>query len=201
MTQTKMTIATLPKTTDQRIVLQGTWDRFKRIQQEFADSPGVKLAYFDGAIEILMPGQDHEFFSHIIGYLLTTFLLKRGISFKPTRAMTQEKERVVSVQADESYCLGTFKPIPDLAIEVVFTSGGLSKLMRYRALGVREVWFWQDGLLTLHHLRNDGYEQIDRSQLEGLNQLDIALLQRCILMTETDFPQAVQLLQAEIQNP
>lgn len=123
--------------------------------------------------------------------------MKQGIPFKPTGAKTQEQEGEVSAQADQSYCLGGSKPIPDLSIEVVFSSGG-NKLARYRALGVPEVWFWEDGSLTLHHLRENGYEQIEHSELPGLDQLDLDLLKRCILMAETDFAEAVQTFQQEI---
>lgn len=187
----------LQKSTDQRIVIQGTWEHFKLIQQGFEATPGAKLAYYRGTIEILMPGEDHEFFSRIIHYLVTTFLLKQGIKFKMTGAKTQEKIGEVSAQADESYCLGGSKPIPDLSIEVIFSSGG-NKLARYRALGVPEVWFWEDGSLTLHHLRENGYEQIEHSELPGLEQLDLDLLKRCILMAETDFAAAVQTFQQAI---
>jgi Uma2 family endonuclease len=190
-----MTQQVLTKATDQRIIQSArTWNQFKLIQKGFEGSPGVRLAYHDGTIEILMPGREHEVFSHIIGYLLTTFLLEQGIKFEPTGSMTQEAEEVASAQADRSYCIGGSKPIPDLSIEIVFTSGGIGKLPRYQALGVPEVWFWEDGTLKLHHLRNNGYEQIDRSELEGLQQLDINLLRRCILMAETDFPASVQLI-------
>ena len=83
------------------------------------------------------------------------------------------------------------KPIPDLSIEVVFTSGGIDKLDRYQALGVTEVWFWEDGVLTLHRLRDNGYERIQQSELPGLIDLDLALLTRCILMAETNSGDAV----------
>lgn len=190
-----------PKQTaaDQRIVLQGNWEKFKLIQQASENSPGVRLAYYHETIEIFMPGEDHEFFAHVIGYLLTTFLLGQGISFKPTGAKTQEKEGEASAQADHSYCIGGSKPIPDLSIEVIFTSGG-NKLARYRALGVPEVWFWQDGVLTLHHLRETGYERIDRSELPGLDQLDIDLLKRCILIAESDFAESVETLRQSFDN-
>ncbi|NEO02578.1 MAG: Uma2 family endonuclease, partial [Moorea sp. SIO3I7] len=65
-------------------------------------------------------------------------------------------------------------------IEVVFTSGNQSKLNRYQALGVPEVWFWEDGVFALYHLRSDGYEKI--SQSEVLPDLDIDLLSRCLMM-------------------
>ena len=188
----------LNKTTDQRIVHHGTWEQFKFIQKGFEGSPGVRLFYYDGTIEILMPGREHEIFASIIGYLVTTFLTEKGIFFQPTRAMTQEKEGVVSAQADESYCIGSVKSIPDLSVEVVFTSGGSSKLERYKALGVPEVWFWEDGSLKLYHLRDSSYEPIDRSQLPGLNDLDLDLLRRCILMAETDAGEAIRAFRREI---
>lgn len=187
----------LQKPTDQRIVIPGTWEKFKLIQQGFAETPGAKLFYYQGTIEILMPGEDHEFFSRVINYLVTTFLLKQGITFKMTGSKTQEKSGEVSAQADESYCIGGSKLIPDLSIEVIFSSGS-NKLDRYRALGVTEVWFWEDGVLTLYHLRNTGYEPIERSELPGLEQLDVNLLRRCILMAETDFAEAVQVFQQSI---
>jgi hypothetical protein len=187
----------LQKSTDQRIVMQGTWEKFKLLQQASEDSPGLRLSYYNGTIEILMPGEEHEFFAHIIGYLLTTFLLKKGVSFKPTGAKTQEMPGKASAQADQSYCIGGSKLIPDLSIEVIFSSGA-NKLPRYKALGVIEVWFWEDGVLTLHHLRGNGYEQIERSELPGLDQLDMTLLKRCILIAETDFAEAVQVFQESI---
>ena len=188
----------LDRAPDQRIVHHGTWEQFKFIQKGFDGSPGVRLSYYDETIEILVPGREHELFASIIGYLVTTFLTEKGIFFQPMRSMTQEKEGVVSAQADESYCIESVKTIPDLAIEVVFTSGGISKLERYKALGVLEVWFGEDGVLKLYHLQNGIYERIDRSQLPGLNDLDLVLLQRCILMAETDTGEAIRAFRREL---
>jgi Uma2 family endonuclease len=184
----------LDRSQDQVMTFPGTWESFRLVQQGLRESPGARLAYYDGTIEILMPGELPEVFAPIIGYLVTTILLEKGIAFVPTRQKDQEREGVASVQADESYCLGQSKPVADLAIEVVYTSGGSSKLRRYQALGVPEVWFWEDGSLKLYHLRADGYEEIERSELPGLADLDVDLLKRCILMAETDFAAAVAML-------
>jgi len=183
----------LEKTTDHRTVLQGTWEHFKHLQKGYEEISRVKLSYYNGTIEILMPGEDHATFTQVIGYLLITFLIDRGIPFKPTGDKTQEREGEVSAQADQSYWLGQSKPIPDLAIEVVFTSGNAAKLPKYRALGVSEVWFWEDGTLALYHLRQEGYQRIDRSELPGLESLDLELLKRCILIGETDLGQALKM--------
>ncbi|MCY7273221.1 MAG: Uma2 family endonuclease, partial [Phormidesmis sp. CAN_BIN44] len=101
---------------------------------------------------------------------------------------------------DESYCIGKVKPIPDLSIEVVFTSGGEGKLPLYQALGVPEVWFWEDGVLRLHHLKEAGYQRIDSSELPGLENLDIDFLRRCIMMAETDVVEAIRTFQQGISQ-
>ena len=171
---------------DQQIIYSGiSWAKFKLIRSGFADSPGIRLAYYDNTIEILMPGREHEMFSRLIGFLIGLFCLEKGIEFEPTGSMTHEREGEVSAQADESYCFGPSKPTPDLIIEVVFTSGGLSKLSRYRALEISEVWFWQDGLFSLYRLKNGDYVQIARSEIPELVALDIDVLTRCVLMAQT----------------
>jgi Uma2 family endonuclease len=172
--------------TDQRIVYAGLdWRQFKLIQAGFAESPGIRLAYYNGTIEILMPGREHEVFSRLIGFLIGLFCLEKGIEFEPTGSMTQEKEGEASAQADASYCFGTSKPTPDLAIEVIFTSGGPDKLERYRVLEVPEVWFWEDGVFSLYRLRASGYERIATSEIPELTSLDLDLLTRCVLMAQT----------------
>ena len=83
------------------------------------------------------------------------------------------------------YCFGESKPTPDLIIEVVNTRGSSKKLQRYQALDVPEVWFWQDGLFSLYHLRGGFYEQISRSEIPELATLNIDLLTRCVLIAQT----------------
>ena len=177
--------------TDKVITIRGEWQHFRLIQQGCAQNSGAKLFYFDGTIEILMPGQLHETFSRIIGWMLTYFLLSKKITFTPTGSVTQEKRGTASAEADESYCIGNVKPIPDLSIEVIFTSGSVEKLKLYRALGVTEVWFWEDGTLDLYHLRENGYERIQLNELHGLEDLDLDMLKQCILMAETSATEAM----------
>ncbi len=177
---------------DRLITIQGDWAHFKLIQQGCEQSSRTKLFYFDGTIEILMAGRPHEIFSHIIGYLLTCFLAHQGILFFALGSADQEVEGISAAQPDQSYCIGKLKPIPDLSIEVVFTSGGIDKLQRYQALGVPEVWFWEDGTLNLYHLRDDGYGRIEQSELEGLKTLDLNILKRHIMMAETNVGEAVR---------
>ena len=95
-----------------------------------------------------------------------------------------------SVEPDECYIVGTdqSKQIPDLAIEVVWTSGGIDKLEIYRRLAIGEVWFWKDGQTEIYVLRQGQYELADRSTL--FPDLDVGLL--CSFLDRPTVTQAVR---------
>jgi Uma2 family endonuclease len=163
-----------------------TWGQFRALKQGFENTRGVKLAYYKGTIEILMPGLNHELFKSIIGFLIEAFLFHQKIEFTPTGSATQEKDGIVSTEADESYEIQGFK----LAIEVDFTHGSVSKLARYAALETDEVWIWDDGVLDIYWLNGDEYRKADRSQIPVLAPIDRSLMAECILMGETSRIQA-----------
>ena len=70
------------------------------------------------------------------------------------------------------------KEIPDLAIEVVFSSGGVADLKKYQTLNVKEVWFWQQNQLKIYWLTDASY--VLKSQSYVLSKLDSNLLDRFI---------------------
>jgi Uma2 family endonuclease len=162
-----------------------TWREFKAVEQ-LLDRPGYRLSFLDGTLEIRqMPGEPHETVKKRIAALLELYLLMAGFDFTPTGSMTLESETgSVKREADESYKLDPGRVRPDLAIEVVFTSGGLNKLESYKRLKISEVWFWDDGVLEVYHLRGEGknleYEKLDRS--EEVPGIDLDLLLSCINM-------------------
>jgi Uma2 family endonuclease len=173
---------------DVRTIQRGrTWAQFEHLQKGFENTRGVKLSYYHGTLEILMPGAAHELFKKIIAILIEVFLLDRKIEFEPTGAMTQKRDGVAAAEADESYQIQGLK----LCVEVNFTSGDESKLICYQALGIDEVWFWEDGVLAVYHLQADGYQRIDRSQIPALSAIDLEVMAGCILIGETSRIEAV----------
>jgi Uma2 family endonuclease len=173
---------------DVRTIQRGkTWAQFEHLQKGFEDTRGVKLFYYDGTIEILMPGAAHELFKKIIAILIEVFLLDRKIEFEPTGSMTQQREGAAA-EADESYEIQGAK----LCVEVNFTSGDESKLQCYQELGVDEVWFWEDGVLAVYSLQADGYQKVSSSQIPALAPIDLAIMAQCILIGETSRIEAVE---------
>lgn len=64
---------------------------------------------------------------------------------------------------------------PDLAIEVVWTSGRIDKLEVYRKLGVKEVWYWRKGEIHPYVLRAGQYKRVARSKaLPALDLVELA---------------------------
>jgi Uma2 family endonuclease len=171
---------TIPKKGSPHIFEGLTWREFKAVEQ-LLDRPGYRLSFLDGVLEIRrMPGEAHETVKERIGALLELYLLMKGFDFTPTGSVTLESEVAgVKREADKSYKLAPGRVRPDLAIEVVFSSGGINKLEAYKRLKIPEVWFWEDGVLDVYHLRLEGdtvqYQKISSSEeVKGIN-LDLLL--------------------------
>lgn len=141
-----------------------SWGEFKTLQRAFDEKPGIRVAYFKGEVEILTVSPEHAIIAENLGFLLETWMLDRGIDFVATGDMTVERERVVSAQGDKSYCFDSKQLVPDLSIEVVIKGEGTSKLKRYAELRVKEVWFWQEGEISIYRLQDNQYQEATVSQ-------------------------------------
>ena len=149
------------------------------------------MCFLEGTLEIMSPGYDHEAIKSMIGCLVEAWCLDRGIEFMPVGSWTIKKQRKRrGAEPDECYEFGKRRrrpTRPDLAIEVVWTSGGLDKLEIYRKLGVAEVWVWQKGKLQAYQLDGEAYQAAPRSKL--LPELDLDL--PCRFLDRPSVTQAV----------
>jgi Uma2 family endonuclease len=118
----------------------------------------------------------HEEPGNTMGQLVESCMRVKGIRFYGCGSTTIGiKALGARKEPDESYCLGERKPIPDIAIEITVTSGGIDVLEIYRRIGVQEVWFWEDGVISVYCLRSTAYELVRQSEL--LPELDLRSLE------------------------
>ena len=82
------------------------------------------------------------------------------------------------------------RDVPDIALEVVWTSGVLAKLSVYAGLGVREVWVWERGELHAYALRGEAYESVPRSEL--LPEFDLALVASFVGLRQSEAVRALR---------
>jgi Uma2 family endonuclease len=163
--------------TEQQYTLTGvSWQTYEALLTDLGDDfSGIRIHYLEGTLEITRPGRQNEVAKDNIARLLGVYFEETRTRFYGLGSTTFKSEaKLRGAEPDTSFCIATDKDLPDIAIEVVNTSGGVNKLEIYRGLGVPEVWFWQAGKFTLFHLRESGYEPIQSS--EFLPNLDLALL-------------------------
>ncbi len=165
-----------------------TWEKFKALDR-LVSSYTLRLSYLDGQVELMSLSPEHETTKCLLALLLGLYFLECDISFTPTGSATIEREAESSKEPDLSYRFGENRrqqDVPDLAIEIIFTSGGIDKLSYYQRLGVAEVWLWEDGVFSVYGLGDNGgeagYERLARSVV--LPELDLELLARCLNMAE-----------------
>lgn len=119
---------------------------------------------------MMSPSRTHEEIKSYLGCLVEAWCLERGIELTPYGSWTLKNKREKrGAEADECYVFGSEpkrKRRPDLAIEVIWTSGGIDKLKVYRKLGVREVWHWEDGSIQMHVLRGAEYESAPAREVQ-----------------------------------
>jgi Uma2 family endonuclease len=169
------------RTEDQRILLNEiSWADLELVLQIRGDQAGVRITYLNGVLELMSPSVDHEGLKTTIGRLLEAYADERGVPLNGFGSWTLKKAvRARAVEPDECYALGTGRPTqPDLAIEVIWTSGGIEKLEVYRGLGISEVWLWRDGAIEAYRLVDEQYERRERSDL--LPELNLTELARHI---------------------
>jgi hypothetical protein len=173
------TVAVTPgervETADHRIVTSGVpWPHFEAQLALRGDAPVPRMAYLDGALELMSPSKDHERIKSYLGSLVETYALEKDIDLSRYGSWTlKHAPAAAGLEPDECFILGPdqVKPIPDLAIEVIWTSGGIDKLEIYRRL---------DG---------DRFERVERSRLFPGLVLDL-------LVSLLDRPTALQAIRA-----
>lgn len=178
---------------DQRLLMYAvSWDAYEAQMALRGDAPVPRVAYLDGAMELMSPSRDRERIKSYIGRLIEAYALERGFDLSPYGSWTlRNAPRAAGLEPDECFIIGSDQSAdrPDLAIEVHWTSGGLEKLEIYRRLGVPEVWIWRDDAISVHVLSGDEYTRSDHSgQLPGI---DLNLL-----VSLLDYPTVLQAVRA-----
>lgn len=173
-----------PSNRDQIIVLRNIpWEQYDALCEARKDSAGPRMAYLDGTLEIMSPARKHEHEKTLIARLVETYGEEAGLSLNGFGSETfRKKAKDAGVEPDECYCVGPAKKFPDLAIEVIHTSGDIDKLEIYRRLKVGEVWFWQKGRFWVYALSGRRYALHEGSVV--LPGIDLDELTRIVVATD-----------------
>jgi Uma2 family endonuclease len=196
------TVSPDPQRMDHFVYLRGvSFREYEALLAMRGDRSIPRITYLEGVLELMSPSRYHELDKTRFARLLEAWAETVGIDLEGMGSWTLKsgpEER--GAEPDECYTIGRVAEgdddRPDIAIEVVWTSGGLDKLEVYRKLGVPEVWIYERPSLRLFGLRGDVYEQLPRSEL--LPSADPALFVRC--MDEPTQVEAVRTLRSLLRG-
>ncbi|WP_052055472.1 Uma2 family endonuclease [Myxosarcina sp. GI1] len=183
-----------------------TWDDFEKLYCE--EDFGYRVSYLNGVITIVSPSKNHEVIADIISDLIKAFCRRFNILYFPMGSTTLTNKPLAGKEPDASFTFGEIKDIPDLAIEVAFSSGSLEDLEKYKLLNVKEVWLWKNEKLRFFVLnkQRDDYEEKERSfYLHNLSaEFLIDFVNRSLtespLTIEKDFNKALSAIASKIDD-
>jgi Uma2 family endonuclease len=185
---------------EQRMLISGvSWKQYV-ILREALDTPGLRMTYCEGDLELMSPSRRHELWKKTIARLVEHYAVLRDlplVGYGSTTFRTEARER--GAEPDECYRVGTLMKdgeFPDIVLEVIQTSPLLDKLRVYRGFDVPEVWLFRDERFELYRLTETGCERVERSGF--LPELDFALIER--LAVWEDQPAALRALVDELSK-
>lgn len=196
-----------PDTTDHFVYLQGDWDDYERLLAMRGEGSVPRITYLEGLIELMSPSQYHEIDKTRLARLLEAWAEEAGVDLEGYGSWTLKRKRAKrGAEADECYTVNRRAAAendrPDIAIEVIWTSGGIDKLEVYRKLKVREVWYYERGSLKFFALRGErgreAYVEIPKSEL--LPQLPQPLILTGMLDATQSQTAAVRSLRAQLRK-
>jgi Uma2 family endonuclease len=162
----------------QRIYLHDvSWEEFEQILLELGDKRATRIAYCAGELEIRMPLPEHERIKVLISSLLVVLLEELDLPWESLGSATFKNSNMkTGIEPDDCFYLANCQavigkkrldlnidPPPDLAIEIDLTSP--TQLSAYEALGVPEIWRYQQGKLAIFILVEGHYIESSFSSL------------------------------------
>lgn len=168
----------LQPTPGHRILLHDiSWQQFEALLQDLGDHRAARLAYDRGTLEIMTPLPEHEYYKEVLSEATKEIadVLERDYeSYGSTTWRRQIKEAGLEPDncfyfQNESKVRGKLSfdldrdPPPDLSLEIDLTRKSLNRLPIYARLGIPELWCYDDGQLTIYHLRQGEYAEAENS--------------------------------------
>ncbi len=182
----------------QRIQLQNIdWAEFEAILEELGDRRPNRIAYFENILEIRMPLPKHEKAKVLIGDMVKILLEELDVDNEGFGSSTFKRSNMsAGIEPDECFYINhalemrgkdrvdlAIDPPPDLAIEVDVTS--VTGLEAYQALGVPELWRFEEGKLRISLLQNGLYQ--DSTISPNFPQFEIiAMVEQAIAQSKTE---------------
>lgn len=197
---------------EQRIQLSGiSWQTYEQLLAELSDRR-LRLTYYRGNLEIVVPSPEHEFYKSIMGRFVETLAEELEVKIYPLGSTTFKRPELSGAEPDECFYIQNLRlvqgkkrldlnedPPPDLVVEIDLTSSSENRLPVYADLGVLEVWRYDGKILKIYKLQNQQYVQTSESL--AFTGVAIAEIDRFLQQAmDTDYLDLVRSFRQWIKN-
>jgi len=148
-----------------------TWQEFESILEELGEHRASRIAYNNRILEIMTPLPEYETRKLFITNFIEILLEELDIDFYPLGSTTFKSEEMLKgIEPDNCFYIQneaavrgkerlnlSVDPPPDLVLEIDITSRTHPSI--YEALGVPELWRFENGKLQINVLQDGKYSE------------------------------------------
>jgi Uma2 family endonuclease len=159
------------------MVLRGvSWQTFMALLVDVGEDRAWRIAYDRGVLEIRMPLQEHEVPKIMVAKFVAAISEELEIEIMELGSLILDREDLTrAIEPDTCFYIQNearvrglkinlqHDPPPDLAVESDYTNSSVNKQSIYAALGVPEIWRYENNTLLVYRLEDGKYEECDRS--------------------------------------
>ncbi len=152
------------------------WSTYEALLHDLSPHRRLRLTYFQGTLDIMVPSPEHELYKETLGKFVETIAEEFDIDYYPLGSTTFQLPDRCGTEPDKSYYICHPRsipskrqlqldrdPPPDLVVEVDLTRSSKNRLEVMAQLGVLEVWRYDGRRLAVYHLEEDIYVERNRS--------------------------------------
>jgi len=153
-----------------------SWEGYESILNLLNDRP-VRVTYNQGLLELMILSYAHERYKKLLARLVETLTEELNIPIEAAGSTTFKRKALErGLEPDECFYIQNQArirgkqaidlnqdPPPDLVIEIDITNSIIDRLDIYAALGVPEIWRWDNGTLQFLILKKQHYQRVQTS--------------------------------------
>lgn len=158
-----MSVVTHRPSTNRVILHDISWETYERLLKDLENRSSPRLTYNQGVLEIMSPHLEHEESNRTLASIIEIALEESDLDFRRAGSTTFKREDLErGFEPDSCFYIQSVErirgkkridlktdPPPDLVIEIDLTNDSLDKFPLYAAIGVPEVWRFEETLEIL----------------------------------------------------
>lgn len=154
------------------LVLRGLdWEEYEELLEAVGEATALRISYNEGTVQIMAISREHEYYAEFLKQLVGRIcvVLRIKVIFFGSATLKLEK-KLKGAEPDGSFYVQSAAvignkiqldlntdPPPDVILEIDVHHESLSRLPIYAALGIPEIWHYDERRLTIYQLIDDQY--------------------------------------------